>query len=52
MKEIKQKNITKKGVGSLCFIDFVVAASDEQGGDWVRLESLAREVRKTYRSLY
>jgi hypothetical protein len=52
MKEIKQKISTKKGVGSLFFIDFVIAASDEQGVDWVRLESLAREARKTYRSLY
>ena len=48
MEEIKQKNIAIKGVGSLFFIDFVIAASDEQGVDWVRLESLAREARRHY----
>ena len=48
MEEIKQKIITKKGVGSLFFIDFVIAGSDEQGGEWVRLESLVREARRHY----
>jgi len=41
-----------KGVGSLYSTDFVIADSDEQGLDWVRLENLAREVRKGYRGLY
>jgi hypothetical protein len=49
MKEIRQKIITKKGVGSLCFICFVIASSDEQGVAWKRVESLAREARRGYR---